>query len=185
MPASSSIAVPSGRLQPARAQLGEEQRDAEARPALPISMRDHRGDQRAVDRRQRAELLGDRVPVSVDEEAEAERAQRRQRPTTSETMTPPSSEQHEEREQPASAAPNRRIRRRALAAIGAVAGAGCAACDRYGVCTASTVHSATCPVDESCNRESWRMAAIQVDPRAPSRSKTLSLTCRPACRSRP
>ncbi len=40
---------------------------------------DERGHQRAVDRRQRAELLGDRIPALGHDEAEAERLQRRQR----------------------------------------------------------------------------------------------------------
>ena len=48
-------------LQPDRAQFGDEQRDAE-RDRDADQHRDRRGDQRAVDRRQRAELLGDRVP---------------------------------------------------------------------------------------------------------------------------
>src|SRR5581483_2197698 len=58
-------------LQPARAQLGDEDGDAHAdRDADEHG--DQGGDHGAVDRRQRAEFLGDRVPSLGDEEAEAE-----------------------------------------------------------------------------------------------------------------
>ena len=63
--ASSSTAVPSGRFSHAGRHLGQEQRDAEAHRHAD-HQRDREVTQRAVDRRQRAELVGDRIPASVE-----------------------------------------------------------------------------------------------------------------------
>ena len=76
-PASSSTAVPSGRLQPRRGHLGQEQRDAEA-DRNADEQRDRRGDQRAVDRRparRTCSLTG--FQSVVEEETEAELRERR------------------------------------------------------------------------------------------------------------
>ena len=59
-----------------RAELGQEERDHQA-DRHGDQHGDGRGDQRAVDRRQRAEALGDRVPRFVEQEGEAEGAERR------------------------------------------------------------------------------------------------------------
>ena len=64
--------------QPHRAQLGEEDRDQQP-DRHRDQHRDERRDERAVDRRERTELLGDRVPALLEQKVEAERLQRRQR----------------------------------------------------------------------------------------------------------
>ena len=64
--------------QPHRAQLGQKHRDEQA-DRHRDQHGDERGDDRAVDRRDRAEFLGDRIPDFFVEEADAERAQGRQR----------------------------------------------------------------------------------------------------------
>ena len=59
--ASSSMAVDDRRAQPQRTGLGQEYRDAE-RERHRDQHRDQRGDDGAIERRQRAKLLGDRIP---------------------------------------------------------------------------------------------------------------------------
>ena len=59
--ASSSIATPTGRFSHDGRELGEEDGDAEADRDRD-QHGDQRGDERSVDRRQRAVLVGDRIP---------------------------------------------------------------------------------------------------------------------------
>ena len=87
--ASSSIAVAERPLQPSRAQFGDEQRDPEAHRNAD-QQRDQRGDERAVDRRERAEFLGDRVPRRRCRGSRRRRSARpARRRTISARITPP------------------------------------------------------------------------------------------------
>ena len=93
--ASSSIVVPSGRF----SQGGHSSVMNSAIPnatGIADQHRDRRGHERAVDRRQRAEFLGDRVPRSVDEKAEAEMPQRRQRAGDQRNDDAAEDQQHEQ-----------------------------------------------------------------------------------------
>ncbi len=78
MPASSSIGDADRPAQPLRAKLGEKDRDEQADRDRD-QHGDERGDHGAVDRRQRAEFLGDGIPALRGQEAEAEVLQRRHR----------------------------------------------------------------------------------------------------------
>ena len=61
--------------QPLRAKLGQEHRDHQT-DRHRDQHRDQRGDERAVDRSERAEVLGDRIPALADQEPRAEFAER-------------------------------------------------------------------------------------------------------------
>ena len=77
--------------QPLRAQLGEKERDHQA-DRNRDQHGNERGDDGAVDRRQRAEIVGDRIPALADQKAEAEGAEAPAASRSiSETMTPLSS----------------------------------------------------------------------------------------------
>jgi hypothetical protein len=65
-----------GPFQHRRAELGQEEGNAEA-GRHGDGHRDHRGHHRAVDRRQSAELFGDRIPDLAGDERETERLERR------------------------------------------------------------------------------------------------------------
>ena len=70
------MAMPIGTPQPLRAKLGQEHRDHQP-DRHGDDHRNQRGDDRAVDRGQRAEILGDRVPALADQKSRAEFAERR------------------------------------------------------------------------------------------------------------
>ena len=78
IPANSSMAVPIGRRNDGRTQLGEKDGDSDAQ-----RHRDHHcnggGDDSSVNRRERAEFLGDRIPNLSRKKAQAERLKRRDR----------------------------------------------------------------------------------------------------------
>jgi hypothetical protein len=90
MPASSSTARPDRTAQPDRADLGEENRDAEA-DGNGDHHRDHGGDQRAVDRAERTQhrRIGRRRPALRPQEGEPYSLIAGQAPTISERMMPP------------------------------------------------------------------------------------------------
>ena len=84
-------------LQPDRAQFGDEEGDPE-RHRDRDQHRDRRGDEGAVDRRQRTEFLGDRVPHIGDEETRTEGRQRRQRARDQRCEDAAEQQQHDQRE---------------------------------------------------------------------------------------
>jgi len=81
------MAMPIGRPQPHRTELGQEQRNQE-----PDRDRDqHRNEgshQGSVDRRQRAEFLGDGIPTLLDQEIEPEACSAGIEPISSDRITP-------------------------------------------------------------------------------------------------
>ena len=85
-------------LEDDRAHLGEEQRDAEAHRHAD-GERDRRGHQRAVDRRQRAEVHRHRIPGVGDEKAESELLECRDRSPRQRADDPDQREQDDEREE--------------------------------------------------------------------------------------
>ena len=86
--ASSSTATPMGRLS-IGGQSSVRNRAMPKPVGTAMSHRDHRGHHRAVDRRQRAELVGDRIPDLARDERETEVLSAGQEPAMSDKATPP------------------------------------------------------------------------------------------------
>src|SRR5215472_10033099 len=87
---------PDGPSQPHGAQLSEKYGDQEP-DRHRDQHRDERGDKRAVDRRQRAEFLRNRVPALLDEEIQTKGTQRRQRPIDEGNNDATEDDQHPDR----------------------------------------------------------------------------------------
>src|SRR5215471_7705479 len=85
-----------GPSQPHGAQLSEKYGDQEP-DRHRDQHRDERGDKRAVDRRQRAEFLRNRVPALLDEEIQTKGTQRRQRPIDEGNNDATEDDQHPDR----------------------------------------------------------------------------------------
>ena len=84
-----------GTLEPHRRELGQEDGDAEA-DRDGEQQREEGGDQGAVDRRERPELVGDRVPDLAGEEGELEMRQRRPGAEQQRERHPAQEQEHEQ-----------------------------------------------------------------------------------------
>jgi hypothetical protein len=85
--------------QPHRTQLGQKDRDQQ--PDWHRDQhRNERGDEGAVDRRQRSEFFGDRIPALLDQEIKTESAQRGQRTVDEGNNDAAEDDEHAERRDP-------------------------------------------------------------------------------------